>query len=170
MVSPRLKWIVVLAVVAATIGCDRATKELAVRRLAGEPRHSFLADTVRLEYIENRGGFLGLGGSLSPRWRTGLFAFGTAAMLVGIGFALTRHGLGLRWLVGLSLLWAGGAANLIDRLAKGSVVDFLNVGLGPLRTGIFNVADMAIMTGAALLILGRHAARGPRREDGLGVS
>jgi signal peptidase II len=36
---------------------------------------------------------------------------------------------------------------------RGSVVDFLNVGIGSLRTGIFNVADMAIMLGVALLLL-----------------
>ena len=35
----------------------------------------------------------------------------------------------------------------------GAVVDFLNVGIGPLRTGVFNVADMAIMAGAGLLAM-----------------
>ena len=46
-----------------------------------------------------------------------------------------------------------GSGNLIDRiLHDGTVVDFLNFGIGSLRTGIFNVADVAIMGGAALLI------------------
>ena len=48
---------------------------------------------------------------------------------------------------------AGGGSNLVDRALHGAVVDFLNVGIGPLRTGIFNVADMAIMLGAALLVV-----------------
>jgi signal peptidase II len=56
---------------------------------------------------------------------------------------------------------AGGASNWIDRLAFGRVVDFMNVGLGPLRTGIFNVADVAIMVGVGLLILGDARRRGP---------
>jgi signal peptidase II len=34
------------------------------------------------------------------------------------------------------------------------VIDFLNVGVGPLRTGIFNVADVAITLGVALLVAG----------------
>jgi signal peptidase II len=55
-------------------------------------------------------------------------------------------------LVGLSLVWAGGASNWVDRMARGSVVDFLNVGFGALRTGIFNVADVAIMLGACILV------------------
>ena len=37
---------------------------------------------------------------------------------------------------------AGALSNLIDRIAVGSVIDFLNVGIGPLRTGIFNLADV----------------------------
>ena len=42
-------------------------------------------------------------------------------------------------------------SNLIDRLRYGGyVVDFLNVGIGSLRTGIFNVADMAIMAGVII--------------------
>ena len=54
------------------------------------------------------------------------------------------------------LLLAGGIGNLIDRLFHGGlVIDFLNVGIGPVRTGIFNVADMAIMAGFGILILYR---------------
>jgi len=36
---------------------------------------------------------------------------------------------------------------------RGSVIDFLNVGIGPIRTGIFNVADMAIMAGIGIFLL-----------------
>jgi signal peptidase II len=46
----------------------------------------------------------------------------------------------------------------------GRVVDFLNVGLGPVRTGIFNVADMAIMAGVILLIVQPMVVKG-RRES-----
>jgi signal peptidase II len=61
----------------------------------------------------------------------------------------------------LTLIVAGGAANLLDRLAYGAVVDFLNLGIGGrLRTGIFNVADLAIAAGAAVLALSSNG-----RED-----
>jgi signal peptidase II len=49
---------------------------------------------------------------------------------------------------------AGGASNWIDRAVRGSVVDFMNVGIGPVRTGVFNVADVAIMLGAVLIVAG----------------
>jgi signal peptidase II len=53
--------------------------------------------------------------------------------------------------VAVALIVGGGVSNLIDRLRYGGyVVDFLNVGIGSLRTGIFNVADMAIMLGVVL--------------------
>ncbi len=70
-----------------------------------------------------------------------------------------------RSLVGVAILVAGGASNLLDRIAYGMVIDFMNVGIGPLRTGIFNVADMAIMLGAGSLVLegyrsARHAPPG----------
>jgi hypothetical protein len=62
-----------------------------------------------------------------------------------------RHGyVGLSGL-GLVLFAAGGFSNWIDRVLQGRVIDFLNVGIGPLRTGVFNVADMAIMLGVGLL-------------------
>jgi signal peptidase II len=56
--------------------------------------------------------------------------------------------------VALAFIAGGGISNLIDRLIYGGLVtDFLNVGIGPFRTGIFNVADMAILAGALLLFL-----------------
>jgi lipoprotein signal peptidase len=54
--------------------------------------------------------------------------------------------------LGLTLFLAGGASNWIDRIVRGSVVDFLNVGIGPVRTVIFNVADVAIMLGACIFV------------------
>jgi signal peptidase II len=156
---PRIgRWIALVVLVGATFGCDRVTKHFAAVALAGRAGESFWGDTVRLEYAENSGAFLSLGDSLPPALRTGLFTCGTALVLVGTVAMAIR----LRWsgppLVGLALVFAGGASNLVDRVAHGSVIDFMNVGVGPVRTGIFNVADVAIMTGVALLILTR--ARG----------
>ena len=56
-------------------------------------------------------------------------------------------------------MWAGGTSNLIDRAARGIVVDFINVGVGSLRTGIFNVADLAIVFGFALVLIGFRQTR-----------
>ena len=69
--------------------------------------------------------------------------------------------LGAAHTIALSLFLAGGFSNWFDRLNDGRVIDFLNVGIGGLRTGIFNVADVAIMVGAALFLIAEsRASRG----------
>jgi signal peptidase II len=142
-----------MLIFAATIGCDRVTKHLAVTTLAGGGDQSMLADTVRLTYAENTGAFLGLGASWPPVVRRTLLTFGNTVLLLGLVAAAMRHRLAGLSAAGLALFVAGGASNLADRIVDGRVVDFLNVGIGPVRTGIFNVADVAIMAGALLVVL-----------------
>jgi signal peptidase II len=156
----------VLAVL-GTIGCDRATKHLASTTLAGTPGRSYLADTVRLGYVENPGGFLSLGASLSPDVRVALFTVGTGILLlVMLAFAVRRRAEG--WVsIGLALFVSGGVSNWFDRLERGSVVDFLNLGIGPLRTGIFNVADVAILLGALVFGIGELRSAPPESATDL---
>ena len=148
-----------LLLVGATIGCDRVTKHVAATTLSGSPGRSFLGNTVRLEYTENTGAFLGLGANWPSSLRVGVFTIGNALLLLVVVVA----GIGRAWsrpaLIGLALLFAGGASNLVDRALRGSVIDFMNVGLGPLRTGIFNVADVAILVGVSLVLLASHRSR-----------
>jgi signal peptidase II len=149
--------LVLLIVVAA--GCDRVTKHFAEANLADSPTRSFLMDTVRLEYAENAGAFLSLGANWPAAVRTGVFTIGNTILLLGVIVAARRE----RWsgpmLFGTALFVTGGVSNLVDRVARGSVVDFMNVGIGPLRTGIFNVADVAIMLGLAMLAFVTARAR-----------
>jgi signal peptidase II len=111
-----------------------------------------MAGTVRLEFAENTGGMLSLGSDLSPFARTAIFTAGAAALLAALAAAAIRF----RWrglqLAGMCLLFAGGASNILDRIFRGSVVDFVSIGIGNfLRTGIFNVADVAIFAGVILM-------------------
>ena len=153
--------VALLVLIGMTVGCDRISKHFAARELAGEPRQSFLADTVRLEYAENSGAFLSFGDSWSLAARTGVFTIGTGLILCGMVAAAIRFRLSGPALVGLALYFAGGASNLVDRVLRGSVIDFMNVGVGPLRTGIFNVADMAILLGVAIFVFTHRQAESP---------
>ena len=66
-------------------------------------------------------------------------------------------------LVGWSLVVGGGLSNLIDRVMRdGRVVDFLRVGFGDFRTGIFNLADTAIVLGLVCLFASALWLRGSR--------
>jgi signal peptidase II len=144
---------------AATAGCDRVTKHLAVTTLAGMPGQSYLGDTVRLDYHENSGGFLSTGATWRPAVRTGVFQIANGLFLLGTVIFAARYQWSRLARIGLILFLAGGVSNLVDRVTMGSVIDFLNVGIGPVRTGIFNVADVAIMAGMVLLIVDGYRSR-----------
>jgi signal peptidase II len=69
----------------------------------------------------------------------------------------------VRQALGLALVAGGGLGNLVDRFRlRGYVIDFMNLGLGPVRTGVFNVADVAIVAGVILLVLPGRRRPGAR--------
>jgi len=158
------RWAALFVLMSGTFGCDRMTKHYAAVSLAGRAEESFLDGTVRLEYAENPGAFLSLGESLPSPLRTAVFTVGTGLVLLATVVVAFRS----RWsgppLAGLALVCAGGASNLLDRVARGRVIDFMNVGLGPVRTGIFNVADVAILAGVVLIVFTRVRGGGDVRE------
>ena len=144
----------VLTTLLTLVGCDQKTKSLAKEHLRGGERQSLLADTLRLDYTENQGAFLSIGASLPTEWRLRLFTIGCSAGIGGILlYTLLTSQSGALGVLALSLVCAGGIGNLIDRwLYEGYVRDFLNIGIGSVRTGIFNVADVSLLTGCILLL------------------
>ena len=158
-VRTGLRLLLLAVVITLTIGCDRVTKHIATELLANQPTQSFLADSLRLQYAENVGGFLGLGAQLPLPVRTALFTVGTGVVLVMLLVVLIRSRWSFWRSLGIALFVAGGISNWVDRVFRGSVVDFLNVGVGWLRTGIFNLADVAIMLGIAIFLLIELSAR-----------
>ena len=148
-----LRRVGLLVAILATVGCDHVSKQLATTLLAGRPDRSFLGGIVRLVYAENPGGFLSLGAELPPLMRRLVFTLGTGLAIAGLLVLLWSRAAGGVRALGLALFAAGGMSNWIDRLLWGRVVDFMNVGVGPVRTGIFNVADVAIVLGAGLWLV-----------------
>ena len=144
-----------LTILSSLIGCDQATKQYATETLQHSAPQSYLGDTVRLDYALNSGGFLSLGSQLSPTARFRVFVgFNLCVMTALIVFLFFQWNARLAVFVSLTYMLAGGIGNLIDRMSNnGLVTDFLNVGVGPLRTGIFNVADVGVMFGAAVLVI-----------------
>ncbi len=112
-----------------------------------------------MTHAENPGAFLSVGASLPQLARVAVFQVGVAILVLGLlWYALFARQSGYWGTVGFSLLAASGLGNLIDRLLQdGHVTDFLNVGFGPLRTGIFNVADVVGVIGLAVLVLSARA-------------
>ncbi len=156
----RFQRLALLLLAVMTIGCDQSTKFMATMHLAEKPMQSFFADMFRLLYAKNTGGFLSLGAQLPEAMRTAIFTIGTGAVLILFLFLMLRFKWSLWQMAGLTLFIAGGASNWIDRALRGSVVDFMNLGIGSLRTGIFNVADAAILLGMAFWLLPGFGGKG----------
>lgn len=150
-----LKRILLMSVVSVTcVGCDQATKSLARSLLPEMQVYSFFNDTFRLQLAYNRGAFLGLGSGLPEQVRVWLLVAGVGLVLAAIlCYALFSKSARPGMVLGIALVFAGGVSNLADRIVlEGYVVDFMNIGIGPLRTGIFNIADIAIMAGFFMLL------------------
>jgi signal peptidase II len=120
--------------------------------------HIFLGNLFRLQYAENTGAFLSLGAGLPDGIRT-LIMTGLNTIILGglICYLFAVKQIALFPALALTLIAGGGIGNLIDRIFRdGRVVDFMNMGITTsgfsLRTGVFNIADIAIMAGLFLII------------------
>lgn len=167
-VAKRL--LLVLAILIFCVGCDQTTKSVAKAYLSKTEAFSLLGGDVRLQIAKNYGAFLSLGSSLPEAWRRGLMSFGVGALLVCLlAYLLLAKPIHPIAAPAIALIVGGGLSNLIDRLRYGGyVVDFINVGVGPVRTGIFNLADLCILLGVMLMVFGeqirRRSASGKRLE------
>jgi signal peptidase II len=149
MVMKRLAMIFLLLLVC--IGCDQSTKYTAKQFLEGKQALSYMGDTFRLTYTENRGAFLGFGAGVPEKLRFSILILLALALFGFLLFIICSKRLNTLAVFSAVLIIGGGFSNLIDRiLNKGSVIDFINMGLGPIRTGIFNLADLAILGGGLM--------------------
>ena len=138
-----------------SIAIDQYTKVLATQYLLGHEQLSWWNDFFVLTYSINHGAFLGLGDNLPETLRNLIFSGLVGIFLLGFAvYALRDKTMNNLQNLACGLVLSGGFSNLYDRITNnGGVVDFMNMGIGGLRTGIFNVADMAIMAGVFLLVI-----------------
>jgi signal peptidase II len=140
-----------LGLAAAVVGVDQLTK-VAVERLFDYGDVHPVTGFFNLVLTYNTGAaFSFLAGA--PGWqRQFLTAVGIVASLF-IVYLLARHGAQKLFALALALILGGAVGNVIDRVAHGHVIDFLDFHWRGWHWPAFNVADSAIVCGAALLIL-----------------
>ncbi len=145
---------IVAGAILVTVGLDQWTKALAIEHLEGQPPIYYLNEMFSLTFAKNTGAFLSLGEDLGPVLKPILLNALPALLLVGLLYFIFREKNLNRWqTLALSLIVAGGLSNIIDRLLYGHVVDMLHIQLtDSLQTGIFNIADMAIMAGMFIML------------------
>jgi signal peptidase II len=146
--------VVLAAIIFVTIALDQGTKLLARRSLMNAFPRPY-AGVLTLLYTENPGAFLSLGSNLPTNVRhlvfDGLVSLGLLAAAFVLFTGRMQQG---RDDLAIALIIGGGTGNLVDRLRFGGrVTDFIYLTAGPLHTGVFNIADMAITGGVVWLAL-----------------
>lgn len=141
-------------------------------RSAGEPSIVLIEDVLNFHLAYNRGGAFGMLSQGDDSWRGPFFlvvSFAAVAFIVSLYRKVMPKQWALKW--GLPLVLGGALGNLADRVAKGKVVDFIDYRAGWVRVmnetiqkvneswhvtdhwPTFNVADMCICAGVALMAI-----------------
>lgn len=160
ILPPLVRDVRLLAILVAllTLSCDQSTKVLAADNLKGAPQAIFSG--LNLTYAENRDMAFGLLASfLGEEARLWILTLAKGLALVfGVGFFIVRRNISTQMeRMGVGLVMAGAAGNLIDRIRLGYVIDFLKIPHWP----VFNVADVAIVLGMGLLVVSFGVAPEP---------
>ena len=142
-----IRIILILLVITANIGCDQFSKKIVKRSVLPYETIRVLNDHLTVTRVENSGAFLSAGDSMSKTSKQiFLTLIPIIAMILGLVYLFLKPVSG-NMLTGLCFVIGGGLGNLFDRIMYGSVTDFLFVKVGIFETGIFNLADVSIMTG-----------------------
>jgi len=146
--------LLILLLIIINIGCDQVSKKIVRNNIAPYETISMLNDHVTVTHAENPGAFLSLGDSLPKAAKNILFSLLPVAMLAFVlYYIITRHSMSRLIMVGLCFIIGGGIGNVFDRIVYGSVTDFLHIKFGVFQTGIFNLADLSIVTGTIILLI-----------------
>lgn len=151
-ISDKARWrknvLLYSGLIAIIVAIDWLTKFLTVTYLKPIGDFPLIEGVLHLTYAENTGAAFGM--LKDHRW---VFLATSTVAIIGIYLYLLWVGEQLRPLLGISLAFivGGGIGNMIDRIALGYVVDFINFEL--IDFAIFNGADSFICVGAALMVI-----------------
>jgi len=144
----------VFVILAITIFVDQGTKKWAQNSMKKQPPIAYMNDFFVLDYAENDGAFLSWGSDMNKTMRTIVLTILPIAMISYLLYFIFFNKEISRFQgISLAFILGGGISNIFDRAMFGWVVDFMNMGIGNLRTGIFNFADVFIMAGIGMFIV-----------------
>ncbi len=141
------KPIIYALIILAGIGIDQLTKLLSVNFLKPKGSVPIIKNVIHLTYVENRGAAFGM--LADNRW---VFIVISTAAIIGLSIYLFKFKVpNMLYGIAISMIISGGIGNMIDRLALGYVVDFIDFAL--INFAVFNGADSFVCVGAGLLTL-----------------
>jgi signal peptidase II len=143
-----------LGLIAALVIADQITKSLVVRWVGLYSSHAVIPGFFNITRIHNKGAIFGAFSQTSNHL---VFLLLTAASLIALGmvvyYFIKTPASDWKIKLALSLILAGALGNFVDRVFRGSVVDFLDFYVNGWHWPFFNVADSCITVGALLLII-----------------
>lgn len=140
-------YIVFTAVIIGGIVLDQLSKLLAVKLLAPIGSVPLWEGVLHLTYVENRGAAFGM--LAEHRWV--FMSISTIAIIAIAIYLYSGRNTSKLYTSALMLIVSGGIGNMIDRIALGYVVDFIDFAL--IDFAVFNIADSLVCIGAGLLVL-----------------
>lgn len=153
----------IVMIVLFNVGCDQISKTIVRKEVAYNASISLIDNYLILTRVENIGAFLSAGSSLPFLMRFVLLTMIPVIFLIyGLYLIISKPHMGKMLVTGWCFVIGGGIGNLYDRIIHGSVTDFLHLDLVIFQTGIFNLADVSIMTGMIIIL----AAQFQNRKNG----
>ena len=148
MVNNKKKLIIIICIVLTLILIDQITKIYAINNFR-ESTLEVIPNILSFSYVENRGGAFGIGQNETI---TFIIANVIVLGLIVKFITLQIERIDIKTMIVVSLVFAGGIGNLIDRLFRKFVVDFIHF-FPNVNLPIFNIADILIVIGWILLVL-----------------
>ncbi len=144
----------ILAAIVLNIGCDQVSKNIARSKIDYYETIHVIDNFLTLTKVENSGAFLSLGSNMPFLIKILILnVLPLLVLLYGLYLLMEKSNMSRLLISGLCFVIGGGAGNLYDRFRFGSVTDFLHMNFGLFQTGIFNMADVSIMVGAAIILV-----------------
>jgi len=144
----------IIVLIVFNIAIDQISKVLVRTNFKYGEIKSLIGDKFIMQYVENKGAFLGMGSDMNDSLKM-IFLLILPALVLGyvIYYIIKTKELDRLSLIAFCCIVGGGMANVFDRIVYGQVTDFFFINLGGIfKTGIFNVADLSVTTGMIILL------------------
>jgi len=146
--------LIIFTILFTNISCDQVSKKIVRQKIDYNAQIQVIENHFTLTRVENTGAFLSVGNSLSKPLKFILLSLLPLLAIVGGIFYLTiKSNVSKAAVISFCFVIGGGIGNIFDRIAYGSVTDFLYLKWGALHTGVFNLADISIMMGTGIILL-----------------
>ncbi len=139
--------ILLIAIIVGAVALDQLTKWLAVIYLQGEPSFPLWQDVLHFTFVKNKGAAFGM--LKDHRWV--FMIFSTVAIIAMLIYLFGFRPKNRLMQITLAAVIGGGIGNMIDRVALGYVIDFIDFTL--IDFAVFNIADCFVTVGAFTMIV-----------------